>query len=89
LIIIRFFLQGNLVTFDVSIECIVKRKQVFIAWVHNDVNVKYLPCTLEGIYVLNLTSMPKYLLYEDIHRELHIYDTHDYFSTIWPLEQCW
>jgi hypothetical protein len=33
--------------------------------------------------------MPKDLLYEDIHGELHIYDTCDYCNTIWPLEQCW
>jgi hypothetical protein len=27
--------------------------------------------------------MPKDLLYNDIPRELHVYNTHDYFNTIW------
>ncbi len=76
-------------TFYVNIEHVMKRKRVFIAWVHNGVKVKYLPCAFEGIYVLNLINMPKDLLYENIHGELRIYDTHDYFSTIWPLKQCW
>ncbi len=69
-------------TFYVNSECAVKRKRVFITWVHNGVNVKYLPCAFEGIYVLNFTNMPKDLLYEDIHGELHIYDTCDYCNTI-------
>jgi hypothetical protein len=62
-------------TFYVKIEHVVKRKPMFIVWVHNGVNVKYLPCAFEDIYVLNL-------IYEDIHGELCIYDTRDYFSTI-------
>jgi hypothetical protein len=49
---------------------------------HNGVDVKYLPCVFDGIYVLDVMNMPKDLLYNDIPRELHIYNTHEYFNTI-------
>ncbi len=54
-------------TFYINIERVMKRKRMFITWVHNGVNVKYLPCAFEGIYVLNFINMPKDFLYESIH----------------------
>jgi hypothetical protein len=58
---------------------------VFIAWDRNGMNVKYLPCTFEGIYVLDILNLHEDLLYEDILMELHVYNTRYYFDTIWHL----
>jgi hypothetical protein len=71
-----------LMTFYVNNEHVVDGEQRFIAWDHNVVDVKYLPCVFDGVYVLDLTNMPKDLLYKDILEELHVYHTHDYFNTI-------
>jgi len=48
-------------------------------------NVKYLPCVFEGVYVLDISNLPKDLLYEDIPMKFLVYDTQDYFDTIWNL----
>jgi hypothetical protein len=48
---------------------------MFIAWDYKGANVKYLPCLFEGIYVLDVINMLKDLLYKDIPKELHVYDT--------------
>ncbi len=48
---------------------------MFIAWDYKGANVKYLPCLFEGLYVLDVINMSKYLLYKDIPGELHVYDT--------------
>jgi hypothetical protein len=48
---------------------------MFIAWDYKGANVKYLPCLFEGIYLLDVINMLKDLLYKDIPRELHVYDT--------------
>jgi hypothetical protein len=54
---------------------------VLIAWDHNGMDVKYLPCAFEGIYVLDVTNLLEDLIYEDIFKE-HVFDTCDYFNTI-------
>jgi hypothetical protein len=69
-------------TFYVNNEHVMDGEQCFIAWDHNGVDVKYLPCAFDGVYVLDLKNMPKDLLYKDILEELHVYHTHDYFNTI-------
>ncbi len=56
---------------------------MFIAWDYEGANVKYLLCSFEGIYALDVINKLKYLLYRDIPRELHVYDTSNYFNTIW------
>jgi hypothetical protein len=33
------------------------RESVFIAWDHNGTNVKYLPLTFEGVYVLDVSNL--------------------------------
>jgi hypothetical protein len=38
-----------LITFDVSTKCVMDGEWVFIAWGHNGVNVKCLPCVFEGV----------------------------------------
>jgi hypothetical protein len=48
------------------------------------VDVKYLSCAFERVYVLDVINMPKKLLYKGIPMELHVYNTHDYFNTIQP-----
>ncbi len=55
---------------------------MFIAWDYEGANVKYLLCSFEGIYALDVINKLKYLLYRDIPRELHVYDTSNYFNTI-------
>ncbi len=45
-------------------------------------DVKYLPCMFDGIYVLDVMNMPENLLYKGILGDLHVYNTHDYFNTI-------
>jgi hypothetical protein len=69
--------------FYVNIKHVMDREQVFITWDHNGVNVKYLSFMFEGAYVLDVTNMLEGLLDEDILGELHVYDTHDYFSIIY------
>jgi hypothetical protein len=69
-------------TFYVNSEGVMDGEQTYIVWDHNGVDVKYLPCVFDGIYVLDVTNMLKDLLYNDIPRELHVYNTHDYFNTI-------
>jgi hypothetical protein len=54
---------------------------VLIAWDHNGMDVKYLPCAFESIYVLDVTNLLEDLIHEDIFKE-HVYDTCDYFNTI-------
>jgi hypothetical protein len=48
-------------------------------------NVKYLPCVFEGVYVLDISNLPGDLLYEDIPMKFLVYETQDYFDTIWHL----
>jgi hypothetical protein len=69
--------------FYVNIKHVMDREQLFITWDHNGVNVKYLSITFESVYVLNVTNMLEDLLDEDILGELHVYNTHDYFSIIY------
>jgi hypothetical protein len=69
--------------FYVNIKHVMDKEQMFITWDHNGVNVKYLSFTFEGVYVLDVTNMLEDLLDEDILGELHVYNTHDYFSIIY------
>ncbi len=62
-------------TLYVKTEDVIDRKNVSIAWDNNGTNVKYLPCTFERVYVLNVSNLHEYLLYEDISIEFHVYDT--------------
>jgi hypothetical protein len=55
---------------------------VFIAWDHNGISVKYLPHVFRKIYVLNVSNFLKDLLYKDIPTKFHVYDTHEYFDKI-------
>jgi hypothetical protein len=64
-------------TFYINNEHVVDGEQRFIAWDHNGVYDKYLPCVFDVVYVLDLTNMPEDLLYKDILEELHVYHTHD------------
>jgi hypothetical protein len=57
-------------------------KEHLIVWNYNGVDVKYLPCVFDDVHVLDVMNMPKDLLYNDIFREFHVYNTHHYFSTI-------
>jgi len=63
----------------------VKGMCVYIPWDHNGMNVKYLPCVFEGVYVLDMSNLPEDLSYEDIPMKFLVYDTQDYFDTIWHL----
>ncbi len=79
----KFLLYKDIpMTFYVNLEGVMDGKQMYIVWDHNGVDVKYFPCVFDGIYVLDVTNMLKDLLYNDIRRELHVYNTHDYFNTI-------
>ncbi len=69
-------------TLYVSNEQVVEGEQVFVAQDYKGVDVKYLSCVFERVYVLDVINMPKDLLYKDIPMELHVYNTHDYFNTI-------
>jgi len=69
-------------TFHVNIEGVMDDKH-FIVWNYNGVNVKYLPCAFDSVHVLDVMNMHEDFLYNDILGELHVYNTHDYFSTIW------
>jgi len=55
-----------LMTFDVNTKCVMDGERVFIAWDHNGVNVKCLPCMFEGVYDLDVTNLFKDLSYKDI-----------------------
>jgi hypothetical protein len=65
-----------------KVVTIMDRKCVFIAWDHNGMIIKYLPCVFEKVHVLNVSNLFKDLLYEDILMEFHVYDTRNYFDTI-------
>jgi hypothetical protein len=54
---------------------------MFIAWDYKGVDVKYLSCVFEGIYVLDVVNMPKYLLYKNIHKNFMLI-AHDYLNKI-------
>jgi hypothetical protein len=69
-------------TLYVRIENVIDRENAFITWDHNGTNVKYLSCAFKGVYVLNVSNLPKDLLYKDILTKFHVYDTHNYFNTI-------
>ncbi len=71
-------------TLYVNIKQIVEGERVFVAWDYKGANVKCLSCPFEGIYILNVINMSKDLLYKGVPKKLHIYDTQDYFNTIWP-----
>jgi hypothetical protein len=62
-------------TLYVRIENVMDKEDVFITRYHNGTNVKYLPCAFEGIYVLDVSNLLKDLLYEDISKKFHVYDT--------------
>ncbi len=61
----------------VNNEQVTKGEQMFVAW-WKKINVKYMTCEFEGPYALDVINMLKDLLYKDIPREFHVYDTHDY-----------
>ncbi len=69
-------------TFDVNTKCVMEEERVFIAWDHNGVNVKCLPCMFESVYDLDVTNMFKDFSHKDIPKETHGYNTSDYFNTI-------
>jgi len=69
-------------TLHVRTNNVMDKESVFIARDHNSTSVKYLPCALEGVYVLDVSNLHKDLLYEDILTKFHVYDTQDYFDTI-------
>jgi hypothetical protein len=46
---------------------------MFIAW-----DYKFLSCPFEGVYTLDVINISQDFLYENIPRELQVYDTHDY-----------
>jgi hypothetical protein len=57
-------------------------KEHFMVWNYNGVDVNYLPCVFDDVHVLDVMNMPEDLLYNDIPREFHVYNTNHYFSTI-------
>ncbi len=62
------------------------KESVFIAWDHNGIIINYLPCMFDGVYVLDVSNLlAEVLLYEDILTKFHVYDTQEYFETIWHL----
>ncbi len=69
-------------TLYVKTKSVMDRENVFITQNHNGTRVKYLPCAFERVYVLDVSNLPKDLLYEDIPTKFHVYDTQDYFNTI-------
>jgi hypothetical protein len=62
-------------TLYVRIENVMDKESVFITWDYNGTNVKYLPFVFKGVYVLNVSNLPKDLLYEDISTKFHVYNT--------------
>ncbi len=85
------WLLEDLLYKDIPLTLYVKTKNVmdkestFIAWDHNGTNVKYLPCVFKGVYVLDVSNLLEDLLYDDTPTKFHVYDTQDYFDTIWHL----
>jgi hypothetical protein len=56
---------------------------MFIAWDYKGVDLlTYWQCAFEGEYDFDVINLLKGLLYKDIPKEFHVYDTQDYFSTI-------
>jgi hypothetical protein len=56
---------------------------MFIAWGYKGVDLlTYWQCAFEGEYDFDVIKLLKGLLYKDIPKELHVYDTQDYFNTI-------
>jgi hypothetical protein len=49
-------------TFYDNNEHVVDGEQRFIGWDHNGVNVKDLPCVFDGVYVLDLTNIPIFVV---------------------------
>jgi len=70
-------------TIYVKTENIMDKDNVFIIWDHNGTDFKYLPCAFEGVYVFDVSNLLKDLLYEDIPTKFHVYNTQNYFDTIW------
>jgi hypothetical protein len=62
-------------TLYVRFENVMDKESVFITWDHNGTSVRYLPCAFEGVYVLDVSNLPKNVLYKDISIEFHVYDT--------------
>jgi hypothetical protein len=50
---------------------------MFTTW-----DYKFILCPFEGVYTLDVINILQDFLYENIPRELQVYDTHDYFNTI-------
>jgi hypothetical protein len=48
-----------------------------MVWMLNISHVRF-----DGVHVLDVMNMPEDLLYNDIPKELHVYNTHYYFNTI-------
>jgi len=69
-------------TLCVKIENVMDMDNVFIAWDHNGISVKYLPCVFKRVYILNVSIFFEDLLSKDIPTKFHVYDTHDYFDKI-------
>jgi hypothetical protein len=53
-------------TLYVRIEDEVDRDSVFIAYDHNGINVKYLPCAFKGVHVSNVSNLTEDLLHKNI-----------------------
>jgi hypothetical protein len=81
------WLLEDLLYKDISMTFHVNSKGVmdeehFIVWNYNGVDVKYVPRAFDGVHVLDVMNMPEDLLCNGILGEFHVYNTHDYFSTI-------
>jgi hypothetical protein len=55
-------------------------KENVIVWDHNSMNVIYLPCAFEGVYILNVSNLLKTFLDKNILRKLHVYNTQNHFN---------
>jgi hypothetical protein len=62
-------------TLYIRTENAMGKESVFIALDYNGTSVKYLPCAFKEVYVLDVSNLPKDLLYEDIPTKFHVYDT--------------
>jgi hypothetical protein len=40
----------------------------------------YWPCAFKGVYDFDVVNLLKGLMYKDIAKELHVYDTQNYFN---------
>jgi hypothetical protein len=72
-------------TLYVRIENVMDRESVFITWDHNGISAKYFPCAFERVNLLDVSNLHEDLLYKDISTKFHVYNTLDYFHTIWHL----